>query len=249
MLLNASALLNALCYNTAMVLTHASYIEPPLINGAKFIPNAQNIADGRELLAAVKKGSIAAAFFDPQYRGVLDKLLYGNEGITRGKKRAALKQMSLEIIRDFILGLNSCIRQSGHLFLWVDKFHLCEGISPWLCGTEFNIVDMLVWNKERLGMGYRTRRSCEYLLVLQKSPTRAKGIWLDHSISDIYSERSNRTHPHAKPVALTRILLEAVTAKGDWVLDPASGSYSVLSACLETERNFLGCDLEHYEQA
>ena len=29
-----------------------------------------------------------------------------------------------------------------------------------------------------------------------------------------------------------------------FVCDPASGGYSVFQACLETGRNFIGCDIE-----
>lgn len=36
--------------------------------------------DGLELLAKLPTASIPVAFFDPQYRGVLDKLSFGNEG-------------------------------------------------------------------------------------------------------------------------------------------------------------------------
>jgi len=53
---------------------------------------------------------------------------------------------------------------------------LCEGIADWLKKTDLAIVDMVVWNKGRIGMGYRTRRSSEYLLILQKTPIKSKGI-------------------------------------------------------------------------
>lgn len=36
--------------------------------------------DGLVLLSKIKDETIKLAFFDPQYRGVLDKLNYGNEG-------------------------------------------------------------------------------------------------------------------------------------------------------------------------
>ena len=38
--------------------------------------------------------SVPVAFLDPQYRGVLDHLAYGNEGVRRGAARAALPQMT-----------------------------------------------------------------------------------------------------------------------------------------------------------
>ena len=50
--------------------------------------------DGIELLNMLPDASASAAFFDPQYRGVLDKLSYGNEGQNRGKKRFAMPQMT-----------------------------------------------------------------------------------------------------------------------------------------------------------
>ena len=47
--------------------------------------NTKNRADGIALLRSISSSAAKAAFFDPQYRGVLDKLSYGNEGQGRGK--------------------------------------------------------------------------------------------------------------------------------------------------------------------
>ncbi len=46
--------------------------------------NQRNRCDGRELLAALEPESIPLCIFDPQYRGLLDKMRYGNEGVSRG---------------------------------------------------------------------------------------------------------------------------------------------------------------------
>ncbi|MGI9951006.1 site-specific DNA-methyltransferase [Moorellaceae bacterium AZ2] len=202
----------------------------------------RNRCDGRELLKAVHDSSVPCVFLDPQYRGVLDKLAYGNEGVSRGMRRSMLPQMSEETIREFIQEISRVLIPSGHLFLWVDKFHLCEGVSGWL-PRDLQVVDMIVWNKQKMGMGYRTRRQCEYLVVIQKRPIRAKGIWAVHDIPDVWEERVVGAHPHCKPVGLQKRLIEAVTNPGDVVLDPAAGSYSVLEACKLAGRKFLGADL------
>ena len=55
-------------------------------------------------------------------------------------------------------------------------------------------VDAMTWDKGRMGMGYRTRRRTEYLLVLQKEPTRAKGVWTAHDIPDIWLEKVEKKH-------------------------------------------------------
>lgn len=205
--------------------------------------NQQNEANGLDLLAELENGSISAAFFDPQYRGVLDKLKYGNEGAGRGKARCSLIQMDDETITGFIREIDRVLKDSGHLFLWLDKFHLCQGIHEWIAGTKLNIVDMIVWDKCRMGMGYRSRRISEYLMILQKSPVRAKGCWNDHSIPDVWHEKVERKHPHYKPAGLQQLLIAAVTQYGDTVLDPAAGGYSVLEACENVGRNFIGCDI------
>jgi site-specific DNA-methyltransferase (adenine-specific) len=162
-----------------------------------------------------------------------------------------LPQMSEKKITSFIKEINRSLKPSSHLFLWVDKFHLCEGISLWLKKTDLAIVDMVVWNKSRIGMGYRTRRSSEYLLILQKIPIKSKGIWLIKNIPDVWTEKiesKNKKHPHQKPLGLQKILIEAVTNLNDLVVDPAAGSYSVLEACLLSQRNFLGCDIGEFNE-
>ena len=202
--------------------------------------------EGLVLLGLLPDSKIPAAFLDPQYRGVLDKLAYGNEGEKRGQTRAALRQMEEATIMQFIAELSRVLRPSGHLFLWVDKFHLCEGIKPWLVGTELGIVDLVNWNKDKLGMGYRTRRVTEHCVVLQKKPHRAKGAWQLHDIRDTVTEKLNgasKIHPHTKPVELQSRLIEAVTSPGDLVVDPAAGSFSVLEAAHKVGRDFLGCDI------
>ena len=220
-------------------------IEAPnvrLLDGLEY--NTRLKMDGLEFLSKLQKDSFPIGFFDPQYRGVLDKLGYGNEGEERGKARCSLKQMSEDTISQFMIGLNRILIPSGHLFLWMDKFHLCTGFTNWLNGTQLDVVDMLTWNKERMGMGYRTRRMGEHLIILQKQPRRAKGVWKIHNIPDVWQETVKRDgYAHKKPVGLQGELISAVSNEGDVVIDPAAGSFSVLEACKLNGRNFLGCDI------
>ena len=217
--------------------------EPPAFAPAGVAPNAPNALDGRELLTALEECSAAACFLDPQYRGVLDKLRYGNEGVRRGRRRAALRQQDGDEIREFVRGAARALRPSGHLFLWIDKYHLCDGFADWTADTPLSAVDMVTWHKGRMGMGYRTRRTSEHLVVLQKEPRRARGVWTRRDIPDVWTERAAGSHAHAKPVRLQEALIRAVTKPGDVVVDPAAGGYSVLAAAEAAGRDFLGCDV------
>jgi site-specific DNA-methyltransferase (adenine-specific) len=208
----------------------------------KELANQRNKLDGIELLRRFPDSSVPAVFFDPQYRGVMDKLDYGNEG-ARQKGRAELAQMPKEVIEQFIQGINRVLKPSGHLFLWIDKFHLVEGTNPWFVNTSLETVDLVTWDKQRIGMGYRTRRRSEYLLILQKAPKKAKGYWTTHNIPDVWQEKVGRHHPHVKPEQLQAALINAVVPPGDFVLDPASGSFSVMKSAQSIGRNFIGSDL------
>ena len=214
-------------------------------------PNTRLKMDGLDFLAMLPEASFPVAFLDPQYRGVLDRLQYGNEGVQRGRRRSSLEQMPEDAIAQFVRGIDRALMPSGHLFLWMDKFHLCQGFRHWLDGTALDVVDLINWHKGRMGMGYRTRRVTEYCVVLQKQPLRAKGVWRIHNIPDTWEEipdtwkerADTSEHPHGKPIDLQGELIAAVTHSGDYVIDPAAGSFSVMEAAHRRGRKFLGCDL------
>ena len=200
--------------------------------------------NGIELLSKIKDNVAKAVFFDPQYRGILDKQKYGNEGTSRDKRRCNLEQMSEELIEEFISGIDKVLKPSAYLFLWIDKFHLCEGTSHWFKNTSLQTVDMMVWEKHKIGMGYRTRNKCEFLLILQKAPIKAKSTWTIHNIPNVWKEKvTTKEHPHTKPLELQKALINSVTSENDIVIDPAMGSGSVMQSCIETNRLFVGCDI------
>ena len=176
----------------------------------------------------------------------MDQLKYGNEGKGRGQRKSALTQMYEETIVRFVRKIDRILIPSGHLFLWIDKFHYSNGcFRKWIYLTELEVVDLLVWDKVKMGLGYRTRGTIEFCIVLQKKPRRAKGVWKIHDLKDLCSEKSNNSkgHPHKKPIEMQCELIKAVSDKGDIIIDPAAGSFSVLESANKCNRNFLGCDL------
>lgn len=205
-----------------------------------------NEGDGLQLLEQLFDDSVACVFFDPQYTGIMDEMKYGQH---RQKRRMVLPQMSEDVIKDFCFRIGDVLAPSGHLFLWVDKFHIADkqhSLQQWL-PDSLEVVDVITWDKDRIGMGYRTRRTCEYLVVCQKLPKRAKGVWTSHNIPDVWKEKQvkqKNVHTHTKPQGLTKALISSVTGHNDLVVDPAAGSFSVLEACKEIDRKFLGCDIE-----
>jgi len=208
------------------------------------IRNARNRMDGLAMLRSLEDRCAALVFFDPQYRGVLDHLAFGNEG-ARQKKRADLPQMSDDVISAFITQIARVMAWSGHLMMWCDKHTLgsARHVHHLDATPQLAVVDLMTWDTQRFGMGKRLRSVAEFCIVIQKPPLRAKGIWVDRAMRDVFSEKSDRTdHPHTKPRAQIERIIKAVTKPGDLVVDPCAGSYVVLDACQATGRQFLGCD-------
>lgn len=213
---------------------------------SSFLFNVRQCGDGLDLLRSLPARSAAAVFFDPQYRAILDKQKFGNEG-ERQRGRAELPAMSDMVIRRFVEEIERVLQSSGHLFLWMDKFSLWSGHwSRWMPTiASYAMVDGLIWDKQHIGMGRRLRTRYEAMAVIQKGPRRAEGVWKDRGIPDVWSAKPDRKrHPHAKPEDLIKRLILSTTKQGDLIVDPAAGGYAVLDVCIATKRTFIGCDLQ-----
>ena len=203
--------------------------------------NVAQCRDALDLLRALPAGCAPLAFFDPQHRGVLDRLKLGNES-ARQRGRAQLPAMSEENIDDCVREIAQILAPGGYLMLWADTFGLCEGHHLRIVKV-LKPVDLIAWDSLCMGMGKRSRRRGDYLLILQKPPIHARA-WRDHAIPSRWAEKVDRTvHPHLKPIGLISRLIAAVTEPGDLVVDPAAGSFVVMKAAHQLDRHFVGCDV------
>jgi site-specific DNA-methyltransferase (adenine-specific) len=206
--------------------------------------NVEQQGDALNLMQSLPVACTKCVIFDPQYREILDKLAYGNEG-ARQKGRFLLPEMTTGYIKDCVLEAARLLKPSGYFTWWTDTFNLCEGrhldkdikavLPP---------VDLIAWDSGRPGNGYRSRRRGGYLLILQKPPILAKATWRDHGIGDRWLEKVDRkAHPHVKPIELLKRVIGAVTDPGDLVIDPCAGAFTVMKAAHALNRNFIGCDI------
>lgn len=119
---------------------------------------------------------------------------------------------------------------------------------------------MVIWDKGPMGMGWHYRRSYETILVAQKSGAACK--WYDDTrkIENIIRPGyknikkiipSKFHHPTQKPIELFSHFINLHTVPGDTVLDPFMGSGTTGVACVQTGRNFIGCEIdpEYYAMA
>lgn len=80
------------------------------------------------------------------------------------------------------------------------------------------------WSKEQLTINNGTR----YPRDIQK-----------------FTHDKDKLHPTQKPVLLLEYLIKTYTNKGDIILDNCMGSGSTGVACINTERKFIGIELDN----
>ncbi|MCK9597905.1 MAG: site-specific DNA-methyltransferase, partial [Sphaerochaeta sp.] len=62
--------------------------------------------------------------------------------------------------------------------------------------------------------------------------------------NDSVVDIKNILHPCPKPLKFTKWLVIKGTKEGDTVLDPFMGSGTTGVACVQTGRNFIGCEID-----
>lgn len=113
---------------------------------------------------------------------------------------------------------------------------------------HLNFMQMVVWDKGKIGMGWRYRRSYETVLVGYKGNS---ANWYDTSdkieniirdIPKIIPMKDN--HPTEKPVRLMERFIRLHTQENDIILDPFLGSGTTAVACVNLNRHYIGIELD-----
>jgi site-specific DNA-methyltransferase (adenine-specific) len=86
----------------------------------------RNVGDGLQMLRGLSDSISPLVFFDPQHRSNLDRLKYGNEGVSRGRRRACLPQQSESEIAEFGQAIHRVLKPSGYCARWCNTFELLE---------------------------------------------------------------------------------------------------------------------------
>lgn len=79
---------------------------------------------------------------------------------------------------------------------------------------------------------------------VQKVQTKNDGKRYPRSIQKFCTEKKKSKYPTQKPVALLEYLIRTYTNEGETVLDFTMGSGSTGVACINTNRKFIGIELD-----
>lgn len=140
------------------------------------------------------------------------------------------------------------LKDGSHCYVMTNHINLIKMLNVFTdCG--FHFIKSLIWNKGNKIMGQYYMSQFEYILFFRKG----YGKKINNcGTADILSVPNKKTkddngkniHDTEKPVELMKILIENSTQKGDIVLDPFVGVGATALACIESEREYIGIELD-----
>lgn len=135
------------------------------------------------------------------------------------------------------------LKENTHCYVFINARNL---LTLWQCAKEvgFKFQQLLVWDKGNSTPTQYYMNSYELILMLRKG--RAKYIHNlgTSNILRIPNILRIKQHPTQKPISLLQILIENSSNVKDIVLDMFMGSGSTGVSCLQSDRNFIGCEID-----
>ena len=156
------------------------------------------------------------------------------------KNTKVINDRSIEIIPLF---LEKAKKLTDRIYMFVSWKQL-GNIQP-IFENNFNYKNCLVWDKMWFGMGGNWRPNHEFIMYGISKDKKDSGTIPSNSKENILRCRrvspQKLKHSCEKPV---KLLEEIIEQNGELILDPFMGSGSTGVACKNTNRNFIGIELD-----
>jgi site-specific DNA-methyltransferase (adenine-specific) len=198
--------------------------------------------DAVEWLRSLPDASVDLVITDPPYES-LEK--YRNIGTTtRLKHSKASSNNWFQIFpndrfESLFIELYRVLQKHRHFYLFCDAETMFI-VKPIAEAVGFKFWKPLVWDKQKIGMGYHYRARYEFILFFEKGKRKLK----DLSVPDIIAcPRIFNGYPSEKPVALVQQLIRQSAEIGEVVIDPFMGSGSTGVAAIQQQCQFWGNDI------
>ena len=211
--------------------------------------------DCMELFKKLKSESIDCFVSDPPYKivsggqgkgdnlcgGILKPIADRNDdgdGLRAGK---LFKHVDIEF-KTWLPEVYRVLKNGTDAYIMTNARNLVDlQIEAEKVGFKFH--NILVWDKGNATPNRWYMQGLEFILYMYKPPAKNINNMGTKNIFRIANVR-NKIHPTEKPVRLMKILIENSTNVGDIVLDPFAGSASTLISCQESDRRFIGSEID-----
>lgn len=135
------------------------------------------------------------------------------------------------------------LKMNTHCYVMINPRNLKE---LWQAAEDagFTFQNLIVWDKGNSTPNKYYMNCYELILMLRKGGAKNINNMGTTNILRVPNITHIKVHPTEKSVELMKILVENSTKEGDIVLDPFMGSGSTGVACKETNREFIGVEID-----
>jgi site-specific DNA-methyltransferase (adenine-specific) len=206
--------------------------------------------DAVQWLIGLRSESVDLVVTDPAYESLQrHRIRVDAQGVTRHRGRVPRLVRWFPIFSNGRFGvlfseLFRVLKWGRHCYVFCDVETMFVA-KPAAEAAGFKFWNALVWDKQRIGMGYHYRHSHEVVLFLAKEKASRRRKLRDLGIGDVIQCRPViGGYPTEKPEAVSSLLIKQSTEPGELVIDPFVGSGSIGGAALKLGRSFAGCDVD-----
>lgn len=193
----------------------------------------------------IESGSVDLILSDPPYKTTKRGNSGGTGGMFKGedfiKGNGGFKHNDIKFSEWLPLCYNS-LKDGGHLYVMTNNKCLKEMLNE-LEKAKFNVFKTLIWAKDNCITNMYYMDSHEYIIFAYKGKANKINNCGTRSVLNIPNVK-NKQHPSEKPIELMKILIENSSKENETVLDMFMGSGSTGVACINTNRNFIGIEMD-----
>ena len=203
-----------------------------------------------ELMKLIPDKSIDLILTDPPYK-ITARGNGGNSGGMFQKKEVnngkVFKVNDLEI-EDWLPEFYRVLKDGTHCYIMTNNKNITHYLSV-IDSSLFHFIKNLIWVKDNKIMGQTYMSQFEYVIMLRKGKHKrindcGQGDVLQIPNKKMKNLEGKTIHDTEKPVKLNEILIANSSNEGETVLDPFMGVGSCGVACVNTNRNFIGIELD-----
>ena len=216
-------------------------------------PKHKNIAntDGITYMKTMESGSIDMVLTDPPY--VISKNT-GFKGCVNGVDRLKIsmdfgewdKDFTIETLSDTIKEYYRVLRNGGYVVIFYDLWKIQE-LAELLTKAGFKQLRFIEWIKTNpvpinSKVNYLTNAREVAICAVKGGKSTFNSKYDNGVYSHPIYHSKDRFHPTQKPPELFKELILKHTNPGDMVMDTFLGSGTTAVACIDTGREFKGCE-------
>ena len=151
-------------------------------------------------------------------------------------------------VSEYIGEFYRLLKDRSHCYIMCNNSNLPHFFDV-ISKSKFNFVKLLVWDKCTKICGRYYMGQVEHIFLLRKGGDKPIN---DCGTSDLLTFPNKKDknvigdniHDSQKPIGLFKTMIENSSSENDVILDPFMGSGTCALACIESNRNYIGYELD-----